>query len=127
MADKPDSHDFRFIPGGDTPGLSGPALGEAPGQIIDASGTVLGEYQGAYGFTVGQRKGLRVGTPAADGWPRYVLDIEPVTRTVTAGPAKGLDVSEITATHPVWTGYPPAAEPRDWVVRENCSSRWHPV
>ena len=37
-------------------------------------------------FTVGQRKGLRLGTPAADGRPRYVLDVAPVTGTVTVGP-----------------------------------------
>ena len=71
----------------------------------------LGEHQGAYGFTVGQRKGLRVGTPAGDGRPRYVLDIEPVTRTVTVGPAEGLDITEITATRPVWTGCAPPPQP----------------
>ncbi len=68
-------------------------------------------------FTVGQRRGLRVGTPADDGRPRYVLDIEPVTRTVTVGPAEGLNVTEITATHPVWTGCPLPAEPLDCSVQ----------
>ena len=110
VADKPDSHDVCFIADGDTRGFLARHLGQAPGRIVDASGAVLGEHQGAYGFTVGQRKGLRVDTPAGDGRPRYVLDIEPVTRTVTVGPAEGLDITEITATRPVWTGCAPPAE-----------------
>ena len=117
VADKPDSHDVCFIADGDTKGFLARHLGQAPGQIVDTSGTVLGEHQGAYAFTVGQRKGLRVGTPAADGKPRYVLDIEPMTRTVTVGPAEGLDITEITATRPVWTGCAPPAEPRDCLVQ----------
>ena len=117
VADKPDSHDVCFIADGDTKGFLARHLGEAPGQIVDASGAVVGEHEGAYAFTVGQRKGLRMGTPAADGKPRYVLDIEPVTRTVTVGPAEGLDITEITATRPVWTGCVPPAEPRDCLVQ----------
>jgi tRNA-specific 2-thiouridylase len=125
VAGKPDSHDVCFIADGDTRGFLARHLGEAPGQIIDASGTVLGEHRGAYGFTVGQRKGLRVGRPAADGRPRYVLDIEPVTSTVTVGPAEGLDVTEITATRPVWTGCAPPAEPRDCVVQLQAHGEVH--
>src|SRR5207249_10943974 len=79
VADKPDSHDVCFIPDGDTRAFLAGALGRAPGQIVDAGGAVLGSHDGAYGFTVGQRRGLRVATPAADGQPRYVLDIEPAS------------------------------------------------
>jgi tRNA-specific 2-thiouridylase len=126
VADKPDSHDVCFIADGDTRGFLARHLGEAPGQIVDPSGVVLGEHQGAYGFTVGQRKGLRVDTPAADGKPRYVLDIEPVTRTVTVGPAEGLDVTEISATRPVWTGCAPQAEPIDCLVQLRAHGEVHP-
>ena len=45
-----------------------------------------------HGFTVGQRKGLGIAAPAADGRPRYVLGIEPVSGTVRVGPAAALDV-----------------------------------
>jgi tRNA-uridine 2-sulfurtransferase len=117
VADKPDSHDVCFIADGDTKGFLTRHLGQAPGQIVDASGAVLGRHDGAYAFTVGQRRGLRVGRPAVDGRPRYVLDIEPVTRTVTVGPAEGLDISEITAARPVWTGCPPPLERRDCLVQ----------
>jgi tRNA-specific 2-thiouridylase len=126
VADKPDSHDVCFVADGDTKGFLAKHLGSAPGQIVDASGTVLGQHDGAYGFTVGQRKGLRVGTPADDGRPRYVLDIEPVTRTVTVGPAEGLDITEITADRPVWTGCPPFTEPRDCLVQLRAHGEVHP-
>ncbi len=125
VADKPDSHDVCFIADGDTRGFLAKQLGHAPGRIVDQSGAVLGEHDGAYGFTVGQRRGLRVDTPAGDGKPRYVLDIEPVTKTVTVGPAEGLDVTEITATRPVWTGCAPPAEPRDCLVQLRAHGEVH--
>jgi tRNA-specific 2-thiouridylase len=134
VADKPDSHDVCFIADGDTRGFLTKQLGTAPGRIVDQSGAVLGQHDGAYAFTVGQRRGLRVGTPAGDGKPRYVLDIEPVTRTVTVGPAEGLDVIEITATRPVWTGCDPSdpsdpsappGEPRDCLVQLRAHGEVH--
>jgi tRNA-specific 2-thiouridylase len=126
VADKPDSHDVCFIADGDTKGFLARRLGQAPGQIVDETGAVLGEHDGAYAFTVGQRKGLRVGTPAADGRPRYVLDIEPVTRTVTVGSAEGLDIGEIIAARPVWTGGGPPAEPVDCLVQLRAHGGAHP-
>ncbi len=125
VADKPDSHDVCFIADGDTKGFLARQLGPAPGRIVDQAGAAVGEHDGAYAFTVGQRRGLRVGTPAGDGRPRYVLDIEPVTRTVTVGPAEGLDVTEITATRPVWTGCAPPDEPRECLVQLRAHGEVH--
>ena len=103
VADKPDSHDICFIPSGDTRAFLAERIGVRPGPIVDAaSGEVLGGHDGVHGFTVGQRKGIGVDRPAADGRPRYVLGIEPVTATVTVGPAEALDVREIDAETPVW-------------------------
>jgi tRNA-specific 2-thiouridylase len=57
----------------------------------------------------GHRRGLGLLGPAADGRPRYVLDIEPVSGTVRVGPAEALDVEQITAVRPVWSGCEPPA------------------
>ena len=104
VADKPDSYDICFIPDGDTAGFLRARLGEQTGDIVDAaSGEVLGEHDGAYAYTIGQRRGLKLGRPAPDGKPRYVLDISPVTNTVRVGPAEALDVDEVLADRPVWT------------------------
>ncbi|MDX6328520.1 MAG: tRNA-uridine 2-sulfurtransferase, partial [Streptomycetaceae bacterium] len=109
VAKKPDSHDICFIADGDTQGFLASRLGgPAEGDILDEDGTKLGTHSGAYGFTVGQRKGLRLGNPAADGKPRYVLDISPVNNTVTVGPLDALDVISLTAIKPRWCGTPPS-------------------
>ncbi|MFF5717776.1 tRNA 2-thiouridine(34) synthase MnmA [Streptomyces buecherae] len=107
VAKKPDSHDICFIADGDTQGFLAKHLGTAEGDIVDEDGTKLGTHEGAYGFTIGQRKGLRLGVPAADGKPRYVLDISPVNNTVTVGPAGALDIASLSAIKPRWCGTPP--------------------
>jgi tRNA-specific 2-thiouridylase len=125
VATKPDSHDVCFIPDGDTRAFLAGRLGEAPGRIVAQDGTPVGTHDGAYGFTIGQRKGLRVGVPAEDGQPRYVLDIEPVTRTVTVGPRESLDVQEILAERPVWSGSEPLREPRECLVQLRAHGEVH--
>jgi tRNA-specific 2-thiouridylase len=112
VARKPDSHDICFIADGDTQGFLARRLGTEPGDIVDEDGAKVGTHDGAYGFTVGQRKGMRLGTPAPDGKPRYVLEISPVTNTVTVGPAAALDVTALTAIRPRWCGVPPAGPGR---------------
>jgi tRNA-specific 2-thiouridylase len=101
VADKPDSHDVCFIADGDTAGFLRDRLGSRPGPVVDAlTGAVVGRHDGAYGYTVGQRRGLALTAPAADGRPRYVLGLEPVTRTVTVGPREALDVHVVRADRP---------------------------
>ena len=78
--------------------------------------TELGRHDGTFGFTIGQRKGLRLGTPAPDGKPRFVLDIEPVSGTVTVGPREALTVDRIAADRPRWCGAAPEA-PLDGTVQ----------
>ncbi|MGZ4477272.1 MAG: tRNA 2-thiouridine(34) synthase MnmA [Nocardioidaceae bacterium] len=116
VAQKPDSHDVCFIADGDTSGWLREKLGAGSGEFVDhASGEVLGTHEGAFGFTIGQRRGLRIGRPAADGRPRYVLDIEPVTGTVTVGPREELTVDRITGAQPRWCGTVPAGPLRGTV------------
>jgi tRNA-uridine 2-sulfurtransferase len=102
VADKPDSHDICFIADGDTAGFLQRELGSRPGSIVDVEGDAVGAHGGAYAFTVGQRRGLRLGRPAPDGKPRYVLDIEPVSGTVTVGPREALEVRRIEGIRPNW-------------------------
>jgi tRNA-specific 2-thiouridylase len=108
VAEKPDSHDICFIADGDTQAWLAGRLGERPGPVVDSAGAVLGEHSGAYGFTVGQRRGLAIGRPAADGRPRYVLSIEPKSNTVVVGSADELAVRSITGLAPSWCGPAPA-------------------
>jgi tRNA-uridine 2-sulfurtransferase len=108
VAAKPDSHDICFIPTGDTAGFLRERLGAAPGEVIDAqTGQVLGGHDGAYAFTIGQRRGVGLGRPAADGARRYVVDVDIATRRVAVGPVALLEVAELTALDARWTGSVP--------------------
>ncbi len=112
VADKPDSHDICFVGDGDNAGWLAEKLGDrAPnhgGDIVDdVTGEVLGRHEGTYRYTIGQRRGLRIGRPAPDGRPRFVLDIEPVSGTVRVGPRDRLAVVGITADRPRWCGTEP--------------------
>ncbi|MDO5662977.1 MAG: tRNA 2-thiouridine(34) synthase MnmA [Brachybacterium sp.] len=98
VSTKPDSYDICFVADGDTRGFLERHLGEAPGEIVDADGTVLGEHAGTHGFTIGQRKGLGLQRPAPDGAPRYVLDVQPDTRQVIVGAAELLTTRELIAS-----------------------------
>ncbi|MFE4464970.1 tRNA 2-thiouridine(34) synthase MnmA [Oerskovia sp. NPDC056781] len=102
VSNKPDSYDICFVSDGDTQGFLKARLGARTGEIVDTEGEVLGEHEGAYAFTVGQRKGLSLGRPAADGKPRYVLEVEPVSNRVVVGPAELLTVDRIEGDRSVW-------------------------
>jgi len=121
VASKPDSHDICFIADGDTRGWLTSRLGEQPGEIVDASsGEVVGVHQGAYAYTVGQRRGLGLSRPAADGQPRYVVEVRAATNEVVVGTEELLGVNAISGDHARWCG--PAPE---GVVRVGAQVRAH--
>lgn len=110
---KPDSQELCFVPDGNIAGFvaaEAPEV-EASGPIVDESGNAVGEHGGIAGFTVGQRRGLRVSA----GTPRYVLDVIPETRAVRIGPADALLRSGLEADGASWTGARPAARFRGQV------------
>jgi tRNA-uridine 2-sulfurtransferase len=88
-ADKPESQEICFVPGGDYRDALRERAGWSPrsGPIVDADGARLGEHTGSAGFTVGQRRGIGV---AADA-PRYVSRIDPLTNTIQLGRREDLE------------------------------------
>lgn len=100
--DKPDSQEICFIPDNNYLGFvraRRPDLDSA-GAIVDEDGTVLGRHDGIEGFTIGQRRGLGL----AVGEPRYVVQIEPLSRTVTVGRRATLDKTGLIASRFNWQG-----------------------
>ena len=102
VSEKPDSYDICFVADGDTQGFLRAHLGSRPGEVVDTGGAVVGEHDGAYAFTVGQRKGLGLGRPAADGRPRYVLEVDTSANRVIVGPGELLSVHDVLASDVVW-------------------------
>jgi len=88
LAEKPDSQEICFVPGGDYKrfidaylAANGEALPDTAGELVTASGQVIGEHRGIHNFTVGQRKGLGVAT----GSPLYVIQINGADKQVVVG------------------------------------------
>jgi tRNA-specific 2-thiouridylase len=106
VADKPDSVEICFVPGGDHAEFirkRRPELATA-GHFVDAAGNVLAEHDGYERFTVGQRKGLGF----AAGERRYVLEIVPGRNEVVLGKREELLVSGLRASRVNWLIDPPA-------------------
>jgi tRNA-specific 2-thiouridylase len=100
VADKPDSVEICFVPGGDHASLireRRPGSATA-GVIVDTKGGVLAEHDGIERFTVGQRKGLGF----AAGERRYVLKIVPGDNTVVVGERDELLSNGLMATGVNW-------------------------
>jgi tRNA-specific 2-thiouridylase len=100
VADKPDSVEICFVPGGDHTEVVRSRRPEVAmaGAIVVKDGTVLGEHDGIDRFTIGQRKGLGV----AAGRKRFVLEIVPETGTVVVGDAEDLLAGGLTASQVNW-------------------------
>jgi tRNA-specific 2-thiouridylase len=88
IADKPDSQEICFVPGGDYKRFidvylaeQGEQLPDTAGELVTTSGEVVGEHPGIHNFTVGQRKGLGVAT----GSPLYVIQISGANKQVVVG------------------------------------------
>jgi tRNA-specific 2-thiouridylase len=88
LAQKPDSQEICFVPGGDYKKFldaylaeQGESLPDTAGELVTTDGQVVGEHGGIHNFTVGQRKGLGVAT----GSPLYVIQIKGDARQVVVG------------------------------------------
>jgi tRNA-specific 2-thiouridylase len=105
LAEKPDSQEICFIPGGDYKRFltayleeQGERVPETAGELVTASGEVLGRHEGISNFTVGQRKGLGV----ASASPLYVLQIDPASHRVTVGADAELATHTLRARRLNW-------------------------
>lgn len=105
LAQKPDSQEICFIPGGSYSQFlkayldeQGREMPELAGELVAAGGEVLGRHEGIHGFTVGQRKGLGISSPE----PLYVLKIHPDSHRVEVGPDAALYTQVLRANRLNW-------------------------
>jgi tRNA-specific 2-thiouridylase len=114
LAEKPDSQEICFIPGGDYKQFltayleeQGEKLPETAGEMVASTGEVIGHHDGISNFTVGQRKGLGVSSPS----PLYVLNIDPASHRVTVGADEELATSTLRARDLNWISIPSLSGP----------------
>ena len=111
VANKKESYEICFVPQKDgyasiVEREAGIQRGEASGEIVDRDGEVVGQHDGYYQFTIGQRRGLQIGGAMHR---TYVIDVNPFTRRVTIGPSSALERSELVAERVHWiSGESPA-------------------
>ena len=126
VADKPDSQDICFVPSGSYASVVEklrPGAAE-PGDIVHVDGTVLGRHDGIVHFTIGQRKGLGIGT----GEPLYVIRLDPETRQVVVGPRAALARARVSLRDLNWLGdMAPAPEGEAVTVKLRSTSRLLPA
>ena len=110
--DKPESQEICFVPDDDYLAFVRQRRPEhdTAGPIVDEEGQVLGTHHGIEGFTIGQRRGLGI----ALGSPRYVVKIEPATRTVTIGRRESLERIGLEAVRFNWQGPEPGSQSAAW-------------
>jgi tRNA-specific 2-thiouridylase len=95
------------VPNGDYAGVVQKLRPEAndPGEIVDLAGHVVGRHEGIVHFTVGQRRGLALGTrTGTDNDPLYVVKLDPVNRRVVVGPRTALARQEVLLHDVNWLG-----------------------
>jgi tRNA-specific 2-thiouridylase len=108
-ADKPESQEICFVPGGDYRDALRERAGWQPeaGPLVDVDGTRVGEHAGVAAYTVGQRQGLGV----ALGSPRYVSRIDPVTNTIQLGRRADLETRSFVVERVTFVAdAPPSAD-----------------
>jgi tRNA-uridine 2-sulfurtransferase len=116
VATKPDSQELCFAPSGDAGAYARANLPHLvrDGDVVDPAGAVIGSHEGAFGFTIGQRRGTGVAT----GDRRYVVDVEPHANRVVLGPVELLDRRGLVADRFSWVaGGPLAGGPFEAEVR----------
>ncbi len=121
-AEKPESQEICFVPGGDYKRFieayleeQGEALPDSSGELVTTTGETIGEHSGIHNFTVGQRKGLGVAT----GSPLYVIQIKPAGNSsnypaanrVVLGPDELLYAKTLRARELNWISMEGLAEP----------------
>ena len=108
-ADKPDSQEICFVPGGDYRATLRERSNRVfePGSFVDAAGAPLGEHAGIGGYTVGQRRGLGL----AVGEPRYVSRIDPRSNAIVLARREDLETRVFNLERTSFVaGRPPAGE-----------------
>jgi tRNA-specific 2-thiouridylase len=120
LADKPDSQEICFVPGGDYKKFidaylaeQGEELPDTSGELVTTSGEVVGEHSGIHNFTVGQRKGLGVAT----GSPLYVLGINGEKKQVVVGAGNELYSTRMRVKNLNWISIAKLAEPMRVVTK----------
>src|SRR5215218_4130366 len=115
VSEKKESQEICFVPDGDYARFidryleAENATERLPGagEIVDASGRVIGHHEGIHRYTIGQRRGMGIANERA----LYVISIDADKNRVTAGSSEDLLSSEFTVAGVNWIAFGDLKEP----------------
>lgn len=107
VAEKTESQDICFVPDGNYVRFLEEQRGSGlmDGEIVHVDGEVLGQHNGTYRYTIGQRRGLGLSWPE----PLYVIGIDAENRKVIVGEKRHLAVRSFTVNEVNWLREVPSA------------------
>jgi tRNA-uridine 2-sulfurtransferase len=98
-AEKKESQDICFVASSVSDFVYKIGGKRSRGEIVDTAGRKIGEHEGIVGYTVGQRRGLKVGGTAA---PLYVVELDPSQNRVIVGERTELEKEEFRVAEMNW-------------------------
>ena len=121
VANKPDSQDICFVPDGNYAAVIEklhPGAAQ-PGKIIDQNDNILGMHNGVINYTIGQRRGLRIGGLEE---PLYVVKLDVDRKLVIVGPKELLATRQVSLKEINWLGDIPLMTQSTWEIRAKVRS-----
>jgi tRNA-specific 2-thiouridylase len=102
VANKKDSQEICFIPDNNYSEYIEENSKESfkKGNIVDKQGNILGEHNGIYNYTIGQRKGIKISSKD----PLYVIDIDIKKNEIVVGDESDIYLNKLIATNLNWIG-----------------------
>ena len=114
VADKPDSMEICFVPGGDYGDwLEARGFSTPPGNFVDKSGRILGRHRGVHRYTLGQGRGL--GVPGRHRY--YVAGMRTETDEVVLSDGSDLGRDRVFCRDLNWLAGDPPAGPLEVTAR----------
>ncbi len=109
VADKPDSQEICFVPEAEYSSFVAARSTCTPGDLVDMKGRVLGRHRGLAYYTIGQRRGLGISSPA----PLFVQRIDAAANTVVVAGDADLYGGALVAGRLSWVSGQAPSTPLD--------------
>lgn len=126
VANKPDSQEICFVKAKSYKDFIEEKVPPSlikKGEIKDTEGKVIGQHEGLYQFTLGQRKGIGVNSNV----PLFVVELNDETNTVVVGPETALFRGECLVTHVNWVSPPMLDTPQNFSAKIRYRAKESPV
>lgn len=109
VATKKDSQGVCFLGHIDIPEFLSHFIDLEPGNVLNEEGSIIGQHQGAFIYTIGQRHGFSIQNHSTEQVPHFVIEKDITTNTITVSTKQPIsnDATEFTLSDCNWISYTP--------------------